>query len=122
MPKLRVLSGQDVLRILDSFGFLINAQRGSHVKVRRLLGRTSQNGRNVDVPVFGFFSYGSICRKIEAWLLLLKFHPASASSPPNWLNRNPCAAARFPNASSSAARRAALAPAIPRPATVLTRA
>jgi predicted RNA binding protein YcfA (HicA-like mRNA interferase family) len=37
MPKLRVLSGQDVLRILDSFGFLINAQRGSHVKVRRLL-------------------------------------------------------------------------------------
>ena len=86
------------------------------------MGRTSQNGRNVDVPVFGFFSYGSICRKIEAWLLLLKFHPASASSPPNWLNRNPCAAARFPNASSSAARRAALAPAIPRPATVLTRA
>jgi predicted RNA binding protein YcfA (HicA-like mRNA interferase family) len=37
MPKLRVLSGQDVLRILDSFGFVTNAQRGSHVKVRRLL-------------------------------------------------------------------------------------
>jgi predicted RNA binding protein YcfA (HicA-like mRNA interferase family) len=37
MPKLRVLSGQDVLRILDSFGFVSYAQRGSHVKVRRLL-------------------------------------------------------------------------------------
>jgi predicted RNA binding protein YcfA (HicA-like mRNA interferase family) len=37
MPKLRVLSGQDVLRILDSFGFVVYAQRGSHVKVRRLL-------------------------------------------------------------------------------------
>jgi len=37
MPKLRVLSGQDVLRILDSFGFATIAQRGSHIKVRRLL-------------------------------------------------------------------------------------
>ena len=37
MAKLRVLSGQDVLRILDSFGFVTTAQRGSHVKVRRLL-------------------------------------------------------------------------------------
>ena len=43
MLKLRVLSGQDVFRILDSFGFVLYAQRGSHVKVRRLLpsGRTS---------------------------------------------------------------------------------
>lgn len=37
MPKLRVLSGQDVLRVLDSFGFAVYAQRGSHVKVRRSL-------------------------------------------------------------------------------------
>ena len=37
MPKLRVLSGQDVVRILDSFGFAVYSQRGSHVKVRRLL-------------------------------------------------------------------------------------
>jgi predicted RNA binding protein YcfA (HicA-like mRNA interferase family) len=37
MPKLRALSGHDVLRILDSFGFVTAAQRGSHVKVRRLL-------------------------------------------------------------------------------------
>jgi len=35
MPKLKVLSGQDVLRILGLFGFAINDQRGSHVKVRR---------------------------------------------------------------------------------------
>ncbi len=32
MPKLRVLSGQDVLRIFDSFGFVFHAQRGSHVQ------------------------------------------------------------------------------------------
>jgi predicted RNA binding protein YcfA (HicA-like mRNA interferase family) len=37
MPKLKVLSGQDVLRILASFGFTVESQRGSHVKVRREL-------------------------------------------------------------------------------------
>ncbi len=37
MPKLKVLSGEDVLRILARFGFLPEAQRGSHVKVRRVL-------------------------------------------------------------------------------------
>jgi predicted RNA binding protein YcfA (HicA-like mRNA interferase family) len=37
MPKLKVLSGNDVLRILNGFGFVPAAQRGSHVKVRRVL-------------------------------------------------------------------------------------
>jgi len=35
MPKLRVLSGRDVLKILQEFGFQSFAQRGSHIKVRR---------------------------------------------------------------------------------------
>ena len=37
MSKLRVLSGQEVVRILASFGFAVTAQRGSHIKLRRLL-------------------------------------------------------------------------------------
>lgn len=37
MPKLKVLSGSDVLRILNQFGFVSESQRGSHVKVRRVL-------------------------------------------------------------------------------------
>jgi predicted RNA binding protein YcfA (HicA-like mRNA interferase family) len=37
VPKLRVLSGSDVLRILNHFGFVSESQRGSHVKVRRVL-------------------------------------------------------------------------------------
>jgi predicted RNA binding protein YcfA (HicA-like mRNA interferase family) len=37
MPKLRVLSGRQVLNILHDFGFQKSAQRGSHVKVRRVL-------------------------------------------------------------------------------------
>jgi predicted RNA binding protein YcfA (HicA-like mRNA interferase family) len=36
MPKLRVLSGQDVIRILSLFGFAVVSQRGSHVKLRRI--------------------------------------------------------------------------------------
>jgi predicted RNA binding protein YcfA (HicA-like mRNA interferase family) len=36
MPKLKTLSGDDVVKILESFGFLIAAQRGSHVKLRRI--------------------------------------------------------------------------------------
>jgi predicted RNA binding protein YcfA (HicA-like mRNA interferase family) len=37
MPKLRVLSGRDVLTILGSFGFQVLTQRGSHIKLRRVL-------------------------------------------------------------------------------------
>ena len=42
MAKLRVLSGCEVLKILHHFGFQDIAQRGSHIKVRRVLagGRT----------------------------------------------------------------------------------
>ena len=40
MPKLRVLSGRDVLKILQEFGFQSFAQRGSHIKLRRM-----DNGR-----------------------------------------------------------------------------
>ena len=44
MPKLRVLSGKDVVAILERFGFLIQSQQGSHLKLRRmLLDRTKQN-------------------------------------------------------------------------------
>ena len=37
MPKLRTLSGDDLLRILALFGFAVFSQRGSHVKLRRYL-------------------------------------------------------------------------------------
>jgi len=35
-PKLRRLSGGDVVAILTKFGFVVNSQRGSHVKLRRI--------------------------------------------------------------------------------------
>ncbi|MBC8448906.1 MAG: type II toxin-antitoxin system HicA family toxin [Chloroflexi bacterium] len=36
MPKLRRLSGPEVIRILEDFGFAVHTQRGSHVKLRRI--------------------------------------------------------------------------------------
>jgi predicted RNA binding protein YcfA (HicA-like mRNA interferase family) len=42
MSKLRVLSGREVLKILGEFGFEDYTQRGSHIKLRRVVpgGRT----------------------------------------------------------------------------------
>lgn len=37
MPRLRRLSGKEVVEILTSFGFSTAGQRGSHVKLRRVL-------------------------------------------------------------------------------------
>ncbi|MHB1687404.1 MAG: type II toxin-antitoxin system HicA family toxin [Ignavibacteriaceae bacterium] len=37
MPKLKVLSGEDVIKIFKSFGFIVSVQRGSHIKLIRLL-------------------------------------------------------------------------------------
>ena len=35
MPKLRRLSGADVVAIFQRFGFVVVSQRGSHVKLKR---------------------------------------------------------------------------------------
>jgi predicted RNA binding protein YcfA (HicA-like mRNA interferase family) len=42
MPKLRRMSGDEVAAILSKFGFSKVAQRGSHMKLRRLAGGMSQ--------------------------------------------------------------------------------
>jgi predicted RNA binding protein YcfA (HicA-like mRNA interferase family) len=47
MAKLRVLSGRDVLMILRAFGFQDVSQRGSHIKVRRVL----EGGRSQTLTV-----------------------------------------------------------------------
>jgi predicted RNA binding protein YcfA (HicA-like mRNA interferase family) len=38
MPKLPVLSGREVVRILESLGFVALRQRGSHITMRRGAG------------------------------------------------------------------------------------
>jgi predicted RNA binding protein YcfA (HicA-like mRNA interferase family) len=41
MPKLKRLSGAEVIAILEQFGFQSHSQRGSHVKLRRV-GKTGK--------------------------------------------------------------------------------
>ncbi len=36
MPRLKRLSGAEVIGILETFGFRVISQRGSHVKLRRI--------------------------------------------------------------------------------------
>lgn len=47
MGKLRVLSGRDVCRILESQGFSVVRQRGSHVVMQR---RANETTTTVPVP------------------------------------------------------------------------
>jgi len=37
MPKLKSLTGEEVIGILSQFGFEVVSQRGSHAKLRRIL-------------------------------------------------------------------------------------
>ena len=37
MPKLKSLSGKDLIKIFSRFDFRVISQRGSHVKLRRIL-------------------------------------------------------------------------------------
>jgi len=53
MPRLKRLSGPEVIQILVKFGFQVHSQKGSHVKLRRLgaLGKetlTVPNHRQLD--------------------------------------------------------------------------
>jgi len=42
MPRLKILSSEDVIRILGSFNFTVVSQKGSHVKMRRNINKINQ--------------------------------------------------------------------------------
>jgi predicted RNA binding protein YcfA (HicA-like mRNA interferase family) len=58
MQKLKVLSGQDVLRILATFGFAVDSQCGSHVRVRRELA--SGMRQSLTVPLHREIDRGTL--------------------------------------------------------------
>lgn len=60
MPKLKRLSGAEVVRILEQSGFQVYSQRGSHIKLRRI----SQSGKEtLTVPNHRQLDTGT-CRAI----------------------------------------------------------
>ena len=48
MPRLRRLTGDEVIAIFGRFGFVVHSQRGSHVKLRRITGGGSV--QNLTIP------------------------------------------------------------------------
>jgi predicted RNA binding protein YcfA (HicA-like mRNA interferase family) len=50
MPRLRSLSGADIIKILERFGFEVIGIKGSHHKLRRIVDEQKQT---LHVPVHG---------------------------------------------------------------------
>ena len=57
MPKLKNLSGEDVLKILRSFGFVVINQKGSHLKLKRVIGEIKQT---LTIPLHNELDKGTL--------------------------------------------------------------
>jgi predicted RNA binding protein YcfA (HicA-like mRNA interferase family) len=75
MPKLRRLSGHEVVAILTPFGFLVVAQRGSHMKLKRM----GQEGAQVlTIPAHTSLDVGTlraILRQASRFIPEEQLHP-----------------------------------------------
>lgn len=57
MPRLKKLSGDEIVKIFLSFGFEVASRRGSHVKLRRILGATRQT---LTIPIHHELDTGTL--------------------------------------------------------------
>jgi len=57
-PKLKKLSGREVIRIFESFGFSIYTQRGSHVKLRKI--NSTGKKQILTVPLHTIIDIGTL--------------------------------------------------------------
>lgn len=76
MPKLKVLSGSDLIKLFESFGFSIASQKGSHIKIIRI-----QSGER---QVLVFPNH----KEIDKGTLRAIYRQASKYIPENELNRH----------------------------------
>lgn len=57
-PKLKRLSGREVVSILEKFGFIFQSQKGTHVKLRRI---NSAGGKEtLTVPIHNELDIGTL--------------------------------------------------------------
>lgn len=57
-PKLKRLTGLEVLSIFHAFGFKTHSQRGSHVKLRRITARGEK--QTLTIPVHAELDAGTL--------------------------------------------------------------
>ncbi|MGO9266719.1 MAG: type II toxin-antitoxin system HicA family toxin [Candidatus Binataceae bacterium] len=75
MPKLRQLSGNELISIFNQFGFVVEARRGSHVKLRRLRDGARQT---LTIPVHPRIDTGTlraIFRQALGYIPEAELHP-----------------------------------------------
>lgn len=58
MPKLKILSGQEIIKIFLSFGFNVAAQKGSHIKLVRIF--TGNSRQTLTIPNHSELDKGTI--------------------------------------------------------------
>jgi predicted RNA binding protein YcfA (HicA-like mRNA interferase family) len=76
MPKLRRLSGAELIRIFGHFGFEVYAQRGSHIKLRRI--KANGEAQTLTVPNHGELDTGTtraILRQATRYVSEDELHP-----------------------------------------------
>ncbi len=75
MPRLKRLSGAEVIKILQQFGFEIYSQKGSHIKLRRI---TSTGKETLTVPNHSELDVGTcraIMRQASVYILISELKP-----------------------------------------------
>lgn len=58
MSKLKILSGKEVVKIFSKFGFEVVSQRGSHVKLRRVLADGTK--QTLTIPIHEELDRGTL--------------------------------------------------------------
>lgn len=58
MPKLKTLSGQEVVDIFSALGFIVANQRGSHIKLKRVV--SPDTAQTLTVPLHGELDKGTL--------------------------------------------------------------
>lgn len=58
MPKLKLLSGREIIKIFSKFRFEIVSQKGSHVKLRRVLEDGTK--QTLTIPIHDELDKGTI--------------------------------------------------------------
>ena len=68
MPKLKVLSGKDLVRIFGGLGFSIAGQKGSHIKLVRIINSNRQTLTIPNHDELGKGTLKAICNQALKYL------------------------------------------------------
>jgi predicted RNA binding protein YcfA (HicA-like mRNA interferase family) len=74
MPKLKRLSGKEVIAIFEAFGFEIAGRKRSHVKVRRFVNGEKQTLTIPDHPEIDTGTLRAIIRHASAYISEVELH------------------------------------------------